>query len=224
MGYVPDLNRLSIEAYKEILKNQYMLPSRKILHQDMDRCFDAILRCSITNLAELKSALSSKEKLGAFADRSGLSEEYLVILRREINSIEPKAVLIKEFPDIEESTLAKLSVNGIKSSKDYYERYEKDREELILITSICIDKVEELYCLCDLVRINGVGAAAARSFYEAGYRSVRDIADTTSEAMLDRVGAVNIDNRYYKVKLGVNDMQFCIDYAGIIKSIEDAMK
>jgi hypothetical protein len=32
MGYCMDLSKISVEAYKEILKNKYLLPSRKILH------------------------------------------------------------------------------------------------------------------------------------------------------------------------------------------------
>jgi hypothetical protein len=47
MGYSIDLSKISIEAYMEILKTQYVLPSRKILHQDIDSSFDAIHSCNI---------------------------------------------------------------------------------------------------------------------------------------------------------------------------------
>ncbi len=59
MGYSLDLKMISMDAYKEILKNQYLLPSRKILHQDMDSSFDAINSCEIKSLGELKNALST---------------------------------------------------------------------------------------------------------------------------------------------------------------------
>ncbi|WP_010250690.1 hypothetical protein [Acetivibrio cellulolyticus] len=39
MGYSLDLKMISIDEYKEILKNQYLLPSRKILHQDFESSF-----------------------------------------------------------------------------------------------------------------------------------------------------------------------------------------
>jgi len=116
MGYYLDLSKISIAVYKEILKNQYLLPSRKILHQDMDASFDAIHGSKVRNLVELKSALSTSQKLGAFSEKSGLSKYYLTILRREIGSIEPKSVLIKEFQEIDENTLVSLSAIGIKSS------------------------------------------------------------------------------------------------------------
>ena len=60
MGYSLDLRKISIDAYKEILKDQYLLPSRKILHQDMDNSFDVIYSCQINNLGELKSSWKRK--------------------------------------------------------------------------------------------------------------------------------------------------------------------
>ena len=72
---------------------------------------------------------------------------------------------------------------------------------------------DELFCLCDLVRINGVGPVAARAFYEAGYSSTSDVAIADAEDMLEKVSAVNKVHRYYKAKLGIKDMQFCIDFA-----------
>lgn len=75
-------------------------------------------------------------------------------------------------------------------------------------------------CLCDLVRINGVGAVAAKAFYEASYRSVWDVAGADAADMLKRVTDVNDEKSYYKAKLGVKDMQFCIDYALLLKKYE----
>ncbi|MCX7746574.1 MAG: DUF4332 domain-containing protein [Clostridia bacterium] len=189
----------------------------------MDSSFDAIHRCRIRNLGELKNALSTAQKLSTFSEKSGLSKDYLTILRREIGSIEPKVVLIKEFPEIDEKTMDLLTVAGLKSSKDYFEFYDslKDKNEITQKIPISEDKQQELYCLCDLVRINGVGAVAAKSFFDAGYKSVSDIANTNAEEMLERVSAVNDIKQYYKAKLGTKDMQFCIDFARIIVSVEE---
>jgi len=224
MGYLLDLSKISIEKYKEILKNQYLLPGRKILHRDMDASFSAIYRCSISNLGELKNALSTAQKISLFSQKSGLSNDYLTILRREIGSIEPKAVLIKDFPQTDKATLDLLSSAGIKSSKDYYELFYslKDKNEITQKIPISESKAQELLCLCDLVRINGVGAVAAKSFFDAGYRSVSDIANTNADEMLARVSEVNNIKNYYKARLGTKDIQFCIDFAGIIESLENS--
>ena len=222
MGYSLDLKIISINAYKEILKNQYLLPSRRILHQDMDSSFDAIHSCKINNLAELKNTLSTTHKLSVFSEKSGLSIDYLTILRREIGSIEPKIALIKDFPEVDEETINSLADEGLKTSKDYYEFYYslEDKNEITRKLSISADKAQELSSLCDLVRINGVEAAAAKSFFDAGYHSVSDVANTTAEEMLKRVSKVNDIKQYYKAKLGTKDMQFCIDFARIIANLE----
>ena len=73
--------------------------------------------------------------------------------------------------------------------------------------------LDELFCLCDLVRINGVGPIAARAFYEAGYQSASDVATADATDMLKKVSAVNEAHHYYKAKLSIKDMQFCIDFA-----------
>ncbi len=131
--------------------------------------------------------------------------------------------MIKEFPEVDEKTLNSLTNIGIKSSKDYFCFYISlgDKKEIIQKVTISEEKAQELYCLCDLVRINGVGAVAAKSFFDAGYNSVSDIADTTAEKMLKRVSAVNDIKQYYKAKLGTKDMQFCIDFARIITNLEN---
>lgn len=137
------------------------------------------------------------------ASKSEISEEYLIILKREIGSLEQKPVLLSDFPDIDDSLFGKLSESGLKTSKDYWVQKQ--------------DFIDELFCLCDLVRINGVGPLAARAFYEAGYRSSAEIAAADAEVMLMKVSEVNEINHYYKAKLGVKDMQFCIDFALLLK-------
>lgn len=97
--------------------------------------------------------------------------------------------------------VAGLHGRGIHNSKEYWE------------SGLPVD---ELLCLCDLVRINGVGPVAAKAFYEAGYSSVADVARANAEDMLARVSEVNEAKRYYNAKLGVKDMRFCIDFASLL--------
>ena len=83
-------------------------------------------------------------------------------------------------------------------------------------TGIPEDRLKELYALCELSRINGVGAFYARIIYHAGIKSLPDFAKTDPArhnelymAILDRFG--------YPVKaLGEEDIQYCIDYATLL--------
>lgn len=201
MSYNLDPAAISIQAYRELLKRQNLSPGRRALLENIDQHFEAIQRQGVADVAQLKKQLSTPQKLTAFAAAAGISEEYLTLLKREVGSLEQKPVPLADFPGVDGAVVSGLSSRGIRTSKEHFESAsEKD----------------ELFCLCDLVRINGVGAVAARAFYEAGYRSAAEVAGADAAAMLERVSTINAGKGYYKVKLGVKDMQFCIDSASLL--------
>lgn len=202
MKYNPDLDCLSVQEYKAILTRQNLLPGRRILWQDIDNRFALFESRNIKTVGQLKKSLSTPVKISAFASESGIPEDYLIVLKREIGTLEQKPVPLSEFPGISSSLLNKLSDSGCKTSREYWEKNQ--------------NAPDELYCLCDLVRINGVGPIAARVFYEAGYPSASSVAEADAEIMLEKVSAVNDAGNYYKAKLGVKDMQFCIDFAMLL--------
>ncbi len=223
MSYSIDLSKISLEKYKTILKNQYLLPSREILRNDIDKNLDVFMNAGIHDLKDLLKALSTPTKLSNFSSTYHLSENYLVILRREVKSYEPGVLPLSDFPGISERVIVALEGLNLKSSKHYYEYYLSVEDKSSFVESIDLTEAKalELFCLCDLVRINGVGAIAAKSFFDAGYRSVIDVANTDALTMLEKVSFVNDISHYYKSKLGVKDMQFCIDYAKLIIMLEN---
>lgn len=202
MDYGADLRKISVQTYKELLKEQEPTPGRKVLLQDIDANFDRIEKHGITDLHLLRKALSSPSKLAALALDCGIPEDYLVMLKRETGGLEKKPVLLSDFPGIDPALLSDLNKVGIRTSKDYFESD--------------LSKPDELYCLCDLVRVNGIGAVAARTFYDAGYRSVADVANANASELLARVSEVNRVKKYFKANLVERDMQFCIDYASLL--------
>jgi len=202
MKYNFDLEKLSLKTYMSILKGQNLLPSRKILLHNIDENFTFFERKELQYVSQLRKGLSTPKKISSFVEESGISEEYLTILKREMNSLEQKPVLISSFPDIDSTLVSRLDEVGVRNSKDYWEQNRSESEELL--------------CLCDLVRINGVGPIAAKVFYEAGYHSVSDVAEADAAVMLEKTSAVNESRQYYKMKLGLKDMQFCIDSASLL--------
>ncbi|MDD4120573.1 MAG: DUF4332 domain-containing protein [Clostridia bacterium] len=203
MNYNLDLKYISIESYKEILKNQNLLPSRRCLLTNIDKYFAILDKKGINNVYQLKMLLSTPVKIDAFSLESGIPQDYLIILKREIGGLEQKPVLLSTFPDMENELISKLYLEGIKTSKDYFESKIKS-------------ETDELYCLCDLVRINGIGPVAAKMFFEAGYKSALAFAKASAEELLNKITAVNSINNYYKGNLGLKDMEFCITYAKLL--------
>jgi len=202
MPYNINTAKLSLRDYQQLLARQNLLPGRRMLQQDIGSRFDAIERAGISNIAQLRKRLSTPQKLSSFAEASGLPAEYLTLLKRELGSLEQKSVPIADFPGLDAGMVSGLSDKGVKTSRDCFDSG--------------LSESDELSALCDLVRINGVGPAAAKAFYEAGYRSVADVARADAASMLERVSRVNEEQLYYKARLGVKDMQFCIDFATLL--------
>ncbi len=123
MKYTLDLERMSIQEYKTLLKQQNLLPGRRILWQDIDKKFSVFESREIRTVAQLKKSLSTAAKIADIEATSDISEEYLVILKREIGSLEQKPVPLSGFPDIDPSLVAKLGCAGLKTSKDYWEQF-----------------------------------------------------------------------------------------------------
>ncbi len=202
MGYTLPLEQITLAEYRQLLQQQNLLPGRRMLHEQLEARFFSLASVGLSSVAQLFAALATPKKLSTLAKQTGISEEYLTLLRRELGSLTQKPVPISAFPNLSQSYISKLAASGIRTSKDYWGQ--------------CKNPADELFCLCDLVRINGVGAVAARAFYEAGFGSVAAVACARATDMLHRVSAVNAEKNYYKAKLGEKDMQFCIDFAKLL--------
>ena len=117
MGYYIDLETISIEKYKTKLESAYLPPSRMILKENLDERFNYFKSIGINNVKELLQILKKNDKLEDLSKANCLSENYLKILLRELNSTLPKPNKIKEFVGISEGTILKLEKIGIKNIK-----------------------------------------------------------------------------------------------------------
>ena len=207
MRYCLNLSRIGLLEYRDLLKAQNLLPGRRMLLDDIDRNFAALLALGIETLEQLRQRLATPPKLAALSAASGISEGYLKLLKRESGSFEQAPVPLASFPGQDAALLASLRQDDSINSRDYFERG--------------ADQTGELYHLCDLVRINGVGALAAKAFYDAGFTSVQEVANAEAADMLRRVTRVNAEQQCYKANLGEKDMRFCIDFARLFMRYSD---
>lgn len=212
MDYSVKLNRLSVNAYKDHLKSIDLLPSRRVLLESIDRHFASIIQNGIEDIGTLMLTVSTSKKLSALSKKTSISEDYLKILKREIGGLIPKSVSLTEFDMLTPVTIENLKNMGIRSSKDYFEVYPNISE-----ATLNHEECNRLFALCGLVRINGIGALAAKLFVEAGYVSAADIASADPLDMADKVNAINKRKQYYDgQRLGVKDMTFCIVHAKML--------
>ena len=215
MSYYIDLENISIDDYKEILKSADLLPSRMILKDNIDGVFAVIQKQKIENVDELYNALKTKNKLQEFSKQSGIQENYLKILIREVNSYRPRPNKLSDFPGTSENVFLALESLGIKNTCQLFEHIltPQKRSELSEQTGVDKAEIERLARLTDLSRIRWVNHTFAYVLLEAGYDSARNVANANYKNLYEEVKKLNEERQIYKGHIGLHDMKLCIEAA-----------
>lgn len=212
MSYSIDLKKISLNEYYDILKASDLLPSRMMLKENMEENFLQLSKAGFGDLDALFDSMNTPKKILELSERSEIPFEYLNILRREISSILTKTLPLKDIVNCDE-IIEKLVSAGVKNSKDLWEA---DIDSLKHASGLSECEIKCCQATADLIRINGIRLVAAYLFYDAGYTSMKSIAEANAEEFLNKVNILNKDGRYYMGKLGLNDINYCIDKAKLI--------
>lgn len=215
MGYYIDLKNISIDDYKEILKLADLLPSRKILRTNIDDIFDTIEEQEIEDVSELRRALSNKSKLQEFSKRSGIQEDYLKILIREVNSYRQRPNKIEDFPGISENVVLKLRNIGINNTVQLFDKIltAQTRNEISSQTGISENEILILAKLTDLSRIRWVNYTFAYVLLEVGYDTAKKVADADYQDLYEKIKKLNEERGIYKGHIGLHDVKLCVEAA-----------
>jgi nucleotidyltransferase/DNA polymerase involved in DNA repair len=177
----------------------------------------------VKSLADLLHRLATRSKIENYATITGLPANYLVLLKREAGSYMARPFPITEFPGIPYEYTELLKTKGIKNTGELFEKLNSEAllAEMAVQTGIPVYRLKELYSLCDLSRITGVGAVFARVIYEAGIRSLSGFAYAEPSWQVEKYRAVITKYRYRTGSPGLDDIRYCIDYARIIAECDE---
>ena len=215
MGYYVDLATITLEAYKEKLRNAYLPPSRKMLKERLDERFAHFAKADINNLKELQQTLKKKDKLDILLKEDCFKGDYLTVLLREINGTLPKPNKISDFSGITPEVVAKLEKVGIKDTQKLYDRVktQQSRNELAKLTGISPEIIIELTKLTDLSRIKWVGATFARMLHDIGVDTIEKACNIDPNILYEKINQINKDRNYYKGQIGLNDIRIFVNAA-----------
>lgn len=221
--YYINFKEFSLDKFKYILETDEILPARLILKEDIDERFDLLVSMGIDNLDDLIAVLRTKKKVETFSQRSGLSIEYLGILRREARSYIPKPVVLGEIPKVNVEDIEKLAAIGITHSKHLFERgkTKEDREALSVATGVSMESLLELVQLSDLARVRGIGASFTKLFYATGANTIENLSKWDPEALFQRAHEVNKEKSVTKVVPPLKDFR---QYVAIAKDLPKAIE
>jgi len=217
-SYSIDPAKIGLEKFKELTAGRRMLPGRVMLHEQMEKRFDILGSCGIENLGDLLQILGSKPKIESFSVQTGLPTEYLVLLRREAGSYLARPFPLSNFPGIPFEYVELLKSKGILNTKNFFEQAQTEdhQSELAGITGIPKYRLKELFSLCDLSRITGVGGIFARVVYEAGIRSTMEFARIDILTQLKNYLAIIEKYGYAAGHIGEEDISYSVCYANVL--------
>ena len=169
----------------------------------------------IENVEELRTALKNKTKLQDFSKRSGIPEDYLGTLIREVNGYRYRPNKIRDFPGISENASLKLENLGLKNTLQLFDEIltPQSRNELSSQAEISEREILKLAKLTDLSRIRWVNHTFAYVLLEAGYDTAEKVADADYRALYEKVKKLNKEREIYKGHIGVHDMKLCVEAA-----------
>jgi hypothetical protein len=204
--YHIDASRISLEELKKDLLEREMIPSRRPLKVNLEMNLLHLESQGISSMGELVSALKDKKKIPELSRITGISEDYLVLLRREVNSYFPNPVPIAKFPRISSEDIERLSTLGVNNSKQLFEYTASadNPNDLSSTTGVGVDELHRLIGMADLVRIYGVGPVFSGMLYDTGIRSLDDFLFYKPEEIIDLYQ--NITDK--KADFSVNDLKF----------------
>lgn len=222
-NYYIDLTTVTLAEYEKELAEAELLPSRKIIQEDLKQRFSCLKAHGVQNLNDLLAVLKTPDRIKDFAGKTGLPEEYLSILKREVASIRPKPVNIKDFQGIAAAVVGKIEGLGIRNTEQLFDfvKTKAAREDLREKIGFSNEEILELTKLTDVVRIKWVGANFARLLVDSPCDTVEKVSNADYRELYDILMKINEEKQYFKGKFGLNDMKLCVIAA---KSVPKAIK
>ena len=210
-SYHIDPKEYTLQYLEENLLSRELIPSRKSLIDGIQAKFTLLQGMGIKTLDDLIRRLKNKAGMEEISAQTGISLDYLTLLRREANSYLPNPVSLSKFPEVDSIVISTLAENGIKNSRHMYERActESERKLLSERTGLKNEVLRELVGLSDLVRAYGVGPVFARVLFDTGIRSIQELIQYTPEEIIQ----LYEDKYQQKADFSLRDMNFSLEIA-----------
>ncbi len=216
--YHIDPDKLSLQRFQKSLESREMIPSRVALKNDLKNRFRAIMSEGVNTVGDLTNALKNKQKIEDFSKESGVSADYLTLLKRETGSYFPSPVRLDRFPGVINDAVSKLEKMGVKNSKQLFDRAvaADGRKALELESGLSEENLGELIGLSDLSRLYGVGPVFARMLFDIGIDSVKSMLSLSPE----KIVRIYEEQTQKKADFTVHDIRFTLEMAGELEKID----
>jgi hypothetical protein len=220
VAYHIDAENVGLDDLQKRIEETDLVPSRVSLLNGLKVKLQALERQGITTLASLRNELKNAKRREALSDVTGIDTQYLILLRREIESYFPKPAALKAFDWLPKEEITRLEENGIRNTAALYEAASsvKSGAELADSTGVDVAILETLIRLTDLTRVQWVNPTVARMLMEAGYDSASKVAAADSEDLYKALVRANEGSRFFKGNIGLRDIRRLVRAASYVSS------
>ncbi len=204
----PEEKTISLAMLRERILHTDLVPSRAVLVENIEVWFTRLQAAGIDGLSELKAAIKTPAQLLALSHKSGVPDQYLTLLRREIEGYQPKPFKLRDALVLTEEDIQLLQHEKIQTSADLYQEVisQNGVTSLHQRSGIAEGKLTYIFQLADLARVQWVSLNFAMWLVEAGYKSAQEVARANVDEMDTRLRNVNQSSKYFKGSIGLRDL------------------
>ncbi|MCH4890936.1 DUF4332 domain-containing protein [Acidaminobacter sp. JC074] len=216
MSYGFNLKGISLKEFKTILKESYLIPSMRVLLEDLDKHLDLLTDYGIENMSEFYLQSKTKKKAEVLAEKTGMDLDYMIVLRRMVSSYIPKPRKLEDFTDMNDDLLKRLIHMGIKNSlalDDYLKSHSE--EEAAAQLAVDVELIKTFKKLLKVSELRYISPAFATVLVRGGYDTIDKLAQADSKTLLKTIVDTNKKFQIYKGNIGDSDSRFIIDDAKI---------
>jgi hypothetical protein len=214
--YHIDEDAISLDDLKHRIVATDLVPSRACLLDDIDARFSSLKRSGCLTLGHLRMQLRNRKSISHFTKQTGIDSQYLILLRREIESYFPKTFPIDSFDWIDDAERAALKAQGLKDTRRIYEALHSPERGDVLGCGVSRETIEALASLTDLTRIQWTSPVAARMLLAAGYDGSQMVASADPERLCDDLDEANRRGQYFRGKIGLRDVKRLVQAASYL--------
>ena len=214
-----DFESIVLSDLEKILIDADLVKSRMLIKDDIHEKFLLLKNEGIDNTEELFTILKNKKKLLQISKNTGIEENYLNILIREVKSFKQAPNKFCNCPELSMEICNSLEMQGIKNTEQLYNQIitKGYREKLAQLTGLDDETILYLTKFADLSRIRWVNHTFAYMLIEAGYNSQFEVSQADIIDMHKRINKINKDKGFYRGQIGLHDFKLTVEAAEFLQ-------
>ncbi len=195
-----------LEFLGKRLEKTDLIPSQRPLLDGLSQNLSALENAGIHDLDTLRKRVKTAASRAALSEVTGVSPEYLNLLRRTVEGLFPKPRPLSEFHWLKKETLGRLETAGLKTTHQVFEAG-NDWAEKARKAKLAKQEIQEIQSLSDLCRVQWVSPSFAGALFAAGFETAEALCVADPEAVHAAVLKANENARFFRGSVGLRDIR-----------------